>query len=690
MATFLKLSTPLHESWSALRDLAGAYTDDKPILGAQIDGAPGKGFVGEADRLQVILDQGEFDPLFPHQTDLDSLRDLLEYLDEKLLDPDVREYFRTTAPDSVLIGMFQEQLAIMGQINEMKERLDDDGLPLPTSGPTFNSMCFVAEIVGVQFTAMAALALYRTLDATGAWMAPWEDVLPPDAVWIPWIKPDDFMFPAWRNLAQIRERFYGRPAYQGKMKYLPNAFYHVKRPQTLSLYETGQVVAELQMLHGPLKQVEEAGGALPMGMALDAVTGNIFINDVSLLRPGAFFNIGIGIHDQAGGYFEHFVDLAVRADVLPSYEFESPRPSNNFLDRNVLAYISDDEGVSVKSARVVVGQLPPGLGISSRDGMILVDDYRLIREGSYDLSIQVRTFQKVEVVLDITLEILAPEEFEEGASFTLTVPKMLSDYEEGDVIALHSEGAESDATGIYMYSRLPRGFDFVAPDQITVTDLTELEIGEKEFDFVLEYSDNSRKRHTFTFTVYPDSAFGYTMATPALISTYEDDDVIGTPPTGLPEITDAYFNGSSADYPGMELTSEGVLQVGNALLLTYGEKFAVVGMEFADDTEMEFVLVWSMLEEDGVTYTMNTPQAAALYGTGDPIGAPVVHFSSLTGASLVPVAATPPAGISFDPSTGEFTVSDHTLLVAGSTDLTVQTTLMNGLEETHEITIEIL
>jgi hypothetical protein len=690
MATFLKLSTPLHESWSALRDLAGAYTDDKPILGAQIDGAPGKGFVGEADRLQAILDQGEFDPLFPHQTDLDSLRDLLEYLDEKLLDPGDREYFRTTAPDGVLIGMFQEQFLVMEQVKEMKERLDEDRLPLPTSGPTYNSLRFVAEIMGVNFTVLAALAVYRPLDATGAWMTPWEDILPSDTVWRLWIQPDDYMFPAWRNLAQIRECFYGRPAYQEKMKYLPNAFYHVKRPRTLSLYETGMVIAELQMLHGPLKQVEEAWGALPMGMALDAVTGNILINDVNVLRSGAFSDIVIGISDQTGGYFEHFVDIEILADVLPRYETDSPRPANNFLRGNRLASIAEDEGVSVKSTRIVAGQLPAGLSLSSATGMIVVDDYRLIREGSYDLSIQVRTFQKVEVVLDITLEILAPEEFEEGASFTLTVPKMLSDYEEGDVIALHSEGAESDATGIYMYSRLPRGFDFVAPDQITVTDLTELEIGEKEFDFVLEYSDNSRKRHTFTFTVYPDSAFGYTMATPALISTYEDDDVIGTPPTGLPEITDVYFNGNSADYPGMELTSEGVLQVGNALLLTYGEKFAVVGMEFADDTEMEFVLVWSMLEEPGVTYSMNTPQAAALYGTGDPIGAPVVHFSSLTSASLVPVAATPPAGISFDPSTGEFTVSDHTLLVAGSLDLTVQTTLLNGLEETHEITIEIL
>lgn len=690
MATFLKLSTPLHESWSALRDLAGAYTDDKPILGAQIDGAPGKGFVGEADRLQAILDQGEFDPLFPHQTDLDSLRDLLEYLDEKLLDPDVREYFRTTAPDSVLIGMFEEQLLIMLRIQEMKERLDEDRLPLPTSGPTYNSMRLVAEIVGVNFMALAALALYRPLDATGSWITPWEDILPSDSVWRFWIQPDDYMLPTWRNLAQIRERFYGRPAYQEKMKYLPNAFYHVKRPRTLSLYETGEVVAELQMLHGPLKLVEEARGAMPMGVALDPVTGNILVNDVSVLRSGVFSGIAIGVHDQAGGYFEHYVSLEVLADVLPTYEFESPKPSNNFLNRNNLAYIADQVGVSVKSARIVEGQLPAGLAFNSAWGIIEVDDYRLIKEGSYDLSIQVKTVQKVEVVLDITLEILAPEEFDEGASFILSVPKMRSDYEEGDVIALHSDGDDSNAIGIYMYGRLPRGFDFVAPDQIIVTDLTELEVGEHEFDFVLEYGDSSRKRHTFTFTVYPDSAFGYTMATPALISTYEDDDVIGTPPTGLPEITDVYFNGSSADYPGMELTSEGVLQVGNALLLTYGEKFAVVGMEFADDTEMEFVLVWSMLEEDGVTYSMNTPQAAALYGTGDPIGAPVVHFSSLTGASLVPVAATPPAGIGFDPSTGEFTVSDHTLLVAGSTDLTVETTLLNGLIETHEITIEIL
>lgn len=167
------------------------------------------------------------------------------------------------------------------------------------------------------------------------------------------------------------------------------ASYTVSEAKAVQDYTVGESIATVSDADGDIASAELVGGSqLPAGTALNATTGEITVEDVSLLTSGTY-EINILTLDIAGGSTEHTITVVFNQnpDVAAVYTVTQAKPVEEYAQDEAVATVSDDNGDITSADLGEASVLPAGIALNETNGAITVADPNLLVPGSYELEI---------------------------------------------------------------------------------------------------------------------------------------------------------------------------------------------------------------------------------------------------------------------------------------------------------------
>ncbi len=187
------------------------------------------------------------------------------------------------------------------------------------------------------------------------------------------------------------------------------AIYAVNPAKPVGEYVDDEVIATVSDGDGDIVSAVIISGTLPSGIALNASSGGIFIDDTSQLTAGST-TLFIETTDENGGSTTSRVDLVINeandTDREATYTISTAKPANQYLQSDTLALASDADGLIVNSS-IIAGDLPDGCVLNS-NGNITVSNPDVIAEGTYPLTIVTEDETGGTTTHNISLVILEP------------------------------------------------------------------------------------------------------------------------------------------------------------------------------------------------------------------------------------------------------------------------------------------
>lgn len=462
------------------------------------------------------------------------------------------------------------------------------------------------------------------------------------------------------------------------------AEYEVKAPNEISDYRNDQVLATVSDADGGVVMAVVNG--LPEGVGLDPLTGNLFVEDHTLLQPGTFkFNI---LATNASGYQKiNTVDLTIGNNSSPvQYVVAASKKIHNYANGFVLASINS-HGLAITSAVVLSGELPAGTSLDKFTGEITVSNKLLLKPGSYGLTILVKP--ALSEALPHHVELFIEPDYK--AVYRVAYGKDVFDYADGEIIA---EVIDCDGVSAAEMTdgTLPPGTFFDEDTGvITIDDSTSLVAGKYVLKINVEDADKglTETRIALFFGGFDNEAV-YTFADPKAVDGYKTGDIIATA-----EDVDLGVVKASLSKGALPLGTSLNLENGNVFISdptklhpgTFDNIFVKTVDGVGRTTESELILTF--LGDIQISYLLYTSKVITAY-VDDEVLLEIISDSPDDVKSAVLSSGGLPPGTKLDSQTGDILVDNRLLLESGDFPVSLIVTDKNGGETTVSFTIVLL
>ena len=458
--------------------------------------------------------------------------------------------------------------------------------------------------------------------------------------------------------------------------------YTVNAAQNVDSYSDSDVLATVADTDGAITSTVLSSGSLPAGTTLNATTGAITVSDAGLLVAGTT-SFDVTTVDAIGGVTTQTVTIVIDPDAEATYTVNASQNLDSYSDSDVLATVADTDG-AITSAVLVSGSLPAGTTLNATTGAITVSDASLLTVGSTSFDVTTTdatggvTTQTVTIVIDPDAE----------ATYTVNAAQNIDSYSNSDVLATVADTDGAITSAVLASGSLPAGTTLNATTgAITINDASLLVAGTTNFDITTTDAAGGTTTQTVTIVIGPDSEAAYTVNAAQNVDSYSDSDVLATVADTDGAITSAVLASGSLPAGTTLNAITGAITVSDASLLTVGStSFDVTTTDTTGGITTQTVTI--MIDPDAeAIYTVNAAQNVDSYSNSDVLATVSDADGAITNA-VVSSGSLPP-GVTINASTGEITVSDASLLTAGSTSFDVTTTDAEGGVTTQTVTIVI-
>ncbi len=462
-----------------------------------------------------------------------------------------------------------------------------------------------------------------------------------------------------------------------------DAVYKVEAPNKLTDYKNEQVLATVSDVDGGVVAAQLTD--LPNGVALDADTGNLFVEDTTALKEGTYkFNILTVA--STGQEKPNAVELTI-GEVASPYRFvvEPYKKLQAYANEDKLAGLNDPTA-AIDKATIVRGRLPEGTHMEASNCDIKVYEKEKLRSGSYDVKIALTPTDKRTELHEVKLVI----EPNYKAVYRVVYGKDIFDYENGELIA---EVIDCDeVTSVELTSgEVPPGTTLdTTTGNITISDTAALVAGK----YVLEIKvSDAEAGETDTrialFFSGIDTESVYTVLPARAVDSYQINDLIATVEDDELGVVKAEVTQGALPLGTTINTENGEIYVSDPDLLrsgTFDNIFIKTIDAIGGSTESEITIVF--LDDLAITYNLYEPQVVTSYNAGDVLS----DIEAADGAvkSVVLSDGNLPAGTKLNSITGEVTVSLLTSLVAGNYPISLLVTDVNGGQTTLSFELVLL
>lgn len=562
-------------------------------------------------------------------------------------------------------------------------------------------LAFYTELYALQFFTFTDVINLRQDDITDSpTLIAYFTYLKEQLLKVAQIKPFTVL---WEGIESRRFIYSYKPLFQNWVNdIVPNSYYDIVPPRNVDDYAKGDKLAIFNSLKGPILLVKVKQGKLPYGTTLNTTTGNIEVSEPSQLSATLYLGIKIEVTDSFGSKTIHALNLEMLQDVESVYTVLSPKQISQYQNNEVLAQVTDENG-PVSSATILSGTLPPGAGLDTSTGDILVIDHTKLKPETYKVRLEVRDIYggTTQTTIEIQLDAVDYE-----SVYTISPAKNIDFYTNGFVMAAPYDQDGNIVNASIIGGALPLGTGLNAVNGvITVTDSTQLVPGSSIVTIITTDTTGQTTIHNLELVVLPDNEAVYTMLPVKHYNLYGDGDIIatvtdadgtietasvvsGTLPDGISLIINKQNSYSISNILGLSNPIPiGYLVVTNKTLLQptlTDVDILTVDISGGKSTNTVTIL---MPQDSEAIYTVEPARMPPSYKNGDKLAyandpdGNIVH-AEITLGSL-------PPGTSINTTTGEITVTNRSTIVGGSYTLGILTRDSQQGETSSVITIVI-
>ena len=460
------------------------------------------------------------------------------------------------------------------------------------------------------------------------------------------------------------------------------AVYTVNAAQNEDSYSNGDQLASVSDADGAITSAVIASGTLPGWMSLNATTGEITVNDATLVADGTY-TVDITTTDTTGGVTTQTVSIVIDPDTEAVYTVNAAQNEDSYSNGDQLASVSDADG-TITSAVLASGTLPGWISLNATTGEITVNDATLVADGTYTVDITTTdatggvTTQTVSIVIDPDTE----------AVYTVNAAQNEDSYSNGDQLASVSD-ADGAITGAVIASgTLPGWMSLNATTgEITVNDATLVADGTYTVDITTTDATGGVTTQTVSIVIDPDTEAVYTVNAAQNEDSYSNGDQLASVTDVDGSITSAVLSSGTLP-PWMSLNAiTGEITVNDATLVadgTYTVDITTTDVAGGSTTQTVSIVIDPDTE---AVYSVNPAQNEDSYNNGDQLASVTDVDGSITSAVLA--SGTLPPWMSLNAITGEVTVNDATLVADGTYNVDITTTDATGGETTQTVSIVI-
>ncbi len=385
-------------------------------------------------------------------------------------------------------------------------------------------------------------------------------------------------------------------------------------------------------------------------------------------------------------------DVVEGGDTEAVYTVNGSLPIESYSDGELVGSVTDVDGAIV-SAEVTTGTLPPGTEIDPVTGAITVTDTSLLEVGSYILEVTTTDVDGGVTVQEITIDFSTPGTDIE-AVYTVVTPNPVDSYSNGDIV-----GSVLDADGTIVgavlsnSTVLPTGVSLdPISGELTVSDVSQLVVGVYTFEVTTTDINGETTVSIVSIeftTAGSDIESVYTVNDSRSTDTYSNGEIVGSVLDADTIASAVVTSGSLPDGITMDPLT-GLITVSDSTILTSGSyTFEVTTTDLDGGTTVHVLTIdlTSPGTDTESVYTVTPGETVDSYTNGEVLASVVDLDGGVVSAEVT--TGTLPPGTSIDPITGEITVTDSTLLVAGEYTFDVTTVDGEGNETVHTLTISL-
>jgi len=473
-----------------------------------------------------------------------------------------------------------------------------------------------------------------------------------------------------------------------------DAEYVINAPKPSTDYQTNEVLAYIESIDGVIDQATLTG--IPAWANVNYTTGQVYIVDNAAMaadleaNPGKEYRFAVKVYDVTGNYTtNHFaLKFPTYADNEAVYTIEDPHRLDEYSAGYVLGTVTDGDGPIV-SATVSRNALPSGVALDPYSGKLTVTNPTLLLAGTTNFQVLTQDILGNKTFHNITLTFLPLP----VPAYVVDLPNNNQDaYINGETVA-HINDPESVMVSVALVSgSIPAGMQLnTSTGEITVVNQSAIAVGTYSFTMSITDTGGAVHQYFIAITVLADHNAVYNIATPLHVSTYTNGMVLATVSDTDGAITSATL--TSGTLPaGTSLNSvTGTITVSNAAALVAGtySSIQIQTVDAAGGISSQYISLTFLADTDiEAVYNMEPPKSVALYINSEVIGTPYDADGAIVAASVS--SGSLPAGVALNATTGVLTVSNHTLLVAGSYTFGVSTEDSTGGTTTQNVTITFL
>lgn len=459
------------------------------------------------------------------------------------------------------------------------------------------------------------------------------------------------------------------------------AVYTVNPAKPSNDYSNGNVLASATDGNGPIVSAVVSTGSLPPGTSL-AANGTITVTNAAVVVAGTT-NLSITTTDDKTGTTISAITLIIHpADQEAVYTVNPAKPVNDYVNGNTLATVTDANGPIV-SAVVTSGNLPPGTTLLA-NGTINVSNATILAPGTYTAHITTTDDHGGTTSSEVTIIINASDI---EAIYVVLAPKPVNDYTNAQNLATVTDANGTIVLAVVTTGTLPAGTAISANGTISVLNTSQLVAGTTNLSISTTDNKGGVTISNIVLVIHPaDQEAVYTINPAKPVNDYTNGNILATVTDPNGPIVSAVVTSGSLP-PGTVIHNDGSITVSNPALLAPGTyNFQVTTTDDHGGTTTSTVSLIIHPADIEAVYTVAPSKPVNDYTNGFTLASatdangPIVNTVLATG--------TLPAGTALA-ANGTITVSNVTLLIAGSYPLQITTTDDKGGVTNSTITIVI-
>jgi len=452
------------------------------------------------------------------------------------------------------------------------------------------------------------------------------------------------------------------------------AVYSVMEVQNIENMTNGQLVASVTDANGAIVSAVLTSGVLPPGMYLNYSSGEIVVENASLLVAGTS-SFTIKTKDIYGGTTTQqvvVITTTTDSDIEAVYAVQKPKNIDNYINNEVLATLSDANG-KIVSATLVSGDLPPGVDLNSTTGSIVVYDVFNLQSGTY--SFQINTVDILGGKSTLPVSIVIKPDVE--AVYSAVSPKNVDRYIEGDTLASVVDANGEIFSAAITSGTLPAGCKINNySGVITVSNPNLLVAGTYTVTVRTLDEEGGVSVQNVVLVFSPDVEAVYVINQSRNVDSYQTGDTLATvsDPDGL-IVSVSLTTGSLPAGIGLDAHT-GVITVKNSAVLVAGSFPLSVKTVDKNAGVTIHAVTLDITPDNEAVYTTFLSANLSSYDNGQILAS----VSDNDGAILTAVLNTGslPAGTLLNYLTGDITVKDKSQLVPGTYKFEITTKDIKG------------